>query len=195
MGRLPREPYRRLFRQALSLPPKDRLFFLEAQLDRLFWEQVRDRIDDLPRFDRAAAEEILGLRADLERFNLVHRGWRAGLGETLLQMGLPPLGTVYQERMVRRALAKEDAGSALRHLFPLPITGDPLSLNGELALARRLFRHLRRILRSHPFDISISLAAVLLKELESRDLLTTVEGLRFSRTREEIVPLLAGSGG
>jgi hypothetical protein len=46
-------------------------------------------------------------------------------------------------------------------------------------------------MRSHPFDLAIPLATVLLKELESRDVQAILSGLRLGRRREEIMPLLA----
>jgi hypothetical protein len=62
-------------------------------------------------------------------------------------------------------------------------------------LFRRLRRHLRQMLLSPPFDISVPLSALLLKELEGHDLRAILGGLRVGAGREEIDPFLTFAGG
>lgn len=192
---LPKALRQRLFaraiRQGLAAGAEQRLLRIELALDRAAWELILEPLYELSRADRAGVSELLDLRADLDRFNVVHRGWRAGLGERELMDALPPLGTAYPDRALRQALRCDDPEAALSRLFPLPGCNTPLSTDGEVALARRLFRYLERTLRSHPFDLAIPLATVLLKELECRDVQAILSGLRLGRRREEILPLLA----
>jgi vacuolar-type H+-ATPase subunit C/Vma6 len=181
-------------RQGLAAAEDQRLLSIELALDRAAWEAVRERLSELGWADRAAAAELLELRADLDRFNVVHRGWRAGLRESELLEALPPLGTAYPARDLRRALRSEDPEAGLNRLFPLSGFHAPLSIAGEVALARRLFRRLVETMRSHPFDLAIPLATVLLKELECRDVQAILSGLRLGRRQEEIMALLACAG-
>lgn len=191
IGALRQRHLARAIRQGLAAAEGQRLLSIELGLDRAGWEDIQECMNMLSWADRAAAVELLNLRADLDRFNVVHRSWRAGLKESDLLQALPPLGTAYPARGLRRALASDDPEAGLNRLFPLPDFQSPLSTAGEVALTRRLFRHLVMTMRSHPFDLAIPLATVLLKELESRDVQAILSGLRLGRRREEIMSLLA----
>ncbi len=187
---LPPSPYRRVVRQALLLRPEECLFRLETDLDRAFWNTLAARLASLSFFDRQAAREILGLRADLDRLRIVVRGWRESLPPGQVAAALPPLGSLFPRDRVRRALAAEEPETALRRLLPAVGGEDLLGAAGERLLQRRLYRELRRILRSPPFDLSIPLAVVLLKELETGDLQTVLEGLHFGAGKDGIVSRL-----
>jgi hypothetical protein len=95
----------RAIRQGLAAAEGQRLLSIELALDRAGWEDIQECMNKLSWADRAAAVELLNLRADLDRFNVVHRSWRAGLKESDLLLALPPLGTAYPARGLRRALA------------------------------------------------------------------------------------------
>jgi vacuolar-type H+-ATPase subunit C/Vma6 len=192
---LARTPWHKALRLAREAPPERRPLLLELMLERIFWDGVRQSLQELDGGDRAGAGELLNLRADLDRFNVAHRGWRAGLAEQELLDALPAMGTAFPEPQVRRALRSDDPEAALARLFPDKGIDSPLSPAGEVALSRRLHRRLRQALRSHPLDLSVSLAALLLKEQEVRDLQAVLSGLRLGRQKEEIVPCLACVGG
>jgi len=191
IGALRQRHLARAIRQGLVAAEEHRLLSIELALDRATWEAVRECLNGLSWADLAVAAELLNLRADLDRFNVVHRGWRAGLKESEILEALPPLGTAYPARDLRQALRSDDPEAGLCRLFPLSGFDTPLSTAGEVALTRRLFRHLVKTMRSHPFDLAIPLATVLLKELESRDIQAILSGLRLGRRREEIMTLLA----
>lgn len=191
---LRRRSYARALRHGLEAAEEKRLLSIELALDRAAWDDIAESLLDLNPGDRAEAAELLNLRADLERFNVVHRGWRGGLGERELLNALPPLGTAYPANRVRQALRSDDPEAGLKRIFPLSAGDNPLSAAGEVALLRRLFRELLKTMRSHPFDLAIPLATVLLKELESRDVQAILSGLRLGRPREDIAALLATAG-
>ena len=128
--------FARAIRQGLAAAEEQRLLRIELALDRTAWEPVLESLQGLNRADRAAAAELLNLRADLDRFNVVHRGWRAGLDESELFDALPPLGAAYPDRALRQALRGDDPEAALSWLFPLPGCNTPLSTDGEVALAK-----------------------------------------------------------
>lgn len=192
-ARLPSSPYRDVMRAALATAPEERLFRVESGLDRTFWESVREHSRCLARFDRLAALEILGMRADIDRCRVVGRGIRAGLPATTILSSLPPLGTLLPLRRVRLALKSENPTAAVARLLA-GIVDDPLATDTESLLFRRLYRHLRRILLSPPLDISVPLSALLLKELESRDLKTVFGGKRLGADREDIISFLSCYG-
>jgi len=191
--RLPLSPYRDVVRSTLKAEPEEHLFRLESGLERTFWEMVRDGCRRLPLFDRLAALEILGMRADIERSRVVGRGIRAGLPVATILSSLPPLGTLLPVRRVRIALKSEDPAAALTRLMK-GVVGDPLDTDGETFLLRRLYRHLRRTLISPPFDISVPLSSLLLMELETHDLKSIFGGKRLGAEREEILPFLSRQG-
>jgi vacuolar-type H+-ATPase subunit C/Vma6 len=191
---LPHHPFRAVFRKSLQVPPEKRLFYLETGLDREFWLEIKRLLGKLAPLDRMGAGDILRLRADFDRFNVVHRGFQAGLEEDTILAALPPLGNIYARGKVREALRSTSPAEGLARLFPLQDVPRPLSTEGETALWERLKRHLKRVLRSHPFDISISLAALLLKEMEIRNLETVLNGLRVERRGRISDFLVPGKG-
>jgi vacuolar-type H+-ATPase subunit C/Vma6 len=195
-GRLPRGPYRDVVRAALSAAPEDRLFRVESGLDRTFWVIVREHCRRLALFDRLAALEILGLRADIDRYRVLGRGMRAGLPTATILASLPPIGTFLPLRRVRIALNSENPTAAVARLMAgiVGIAADPLATDVESLLFRRLYRHLRRILISPPFDVSVPLSALLLMELEARDLKSVFGGKRLGAEREDILPFLSCYG-
>ncbi len=180
-GSLPIHSFGKIFRKALELPEDGRLFHLETGLDHEFWCRIGDLLGKLSLFERRGAGDILGFRADIDRFNLIHRGWRAGLEDALVLNVLPPMGSIYRRGWVREALRSSSPADALSRMFPLPHVPNPLSSEGETALWRRLYHRLQRALRSHPFNISVPLASLLLKEIEIRDLEVVLNGLRLKR--------------
>ena len=191
--RLPRTPYRDVVRAALATAPEERLFQVESGLDRTFWEMVREHSRRLPLFDRRAALEILGMRADIERCRVLGRGIRAGLPAAIILNSLPPLGTLLPTERVKRALKSENPAAAVARLMAAT-GGDPLGTEGETFLFRRLYRYLRRTLISAPFDVSVPLSSLLLMELETHDLKSIFGGKRVGFGREDILPFLSSYG-
>lgn len=191
--RLPRGPYREVLRAALRADPEERLFRVESGLDRKFWEMMREQSRRLALFDRQEAVEILGMRADIERFRVLGRGLRAGLPSSTILNSLPPFGTLLPVWRVQVALRSDNPAGAVGRLVA-GFGGDPLATEVEPLLFRRLNRHLRKVLVSPPFDISVPLSALLLMELETRDLKTVFGARRLGADREDILPFLSCSG-
>jgi vacuolar-type H+-ATPase subunit C/Vma6 len=191
---LPRHPFRAVLRETLELPSEERMFHLETGLDREFWKGIEKCLNRLAPLDRLGAKDILGLRADIDRFNVIHRGLQAGVkGETILD-ALPPIGTIYPTDRVRKALHSSSPAETLAGMFPLRKVSNPLSFEGEVALRRRLAYSLKRVLRSHPFDISVPLSSLLLKEMEIQNLEVVLNGLRTKRSERIAAFLATGKG-
>ncbi len=192
---LARHPLRAVLGGITQISPERRLHLLEVRLDLFFWAEVRERLLELAPFDRRAALEILGLRADVDRWQVVQRGWAAGLEAEEILAALPPLGSSLDSSAVEKALLAEQPGERLREVFPVKGIADPFGPAGETVLFRRLYWQLRRTLVAPPFDIAIPLSAVLLKELEVRDLQVILSGLRLGREPENIAPFLVSTEG
>ena len=187
---LRKTPYGEALRSGLGRTGEQRLFLLETDLERIFWAQVRDSVRDLSFFDRQAAAELFGLRADIEIFNLLVRGLEAGMENEDIQTGLPPFGMLFTPERVSRILGRDDPQGALQAHLPSKV--ENLSgPEGNVVLYRRMYRILQKRLREPPFDISASLAALLLKEIENRDLRIVLGGLRFEKEPEDLQDLLA----
>ncbi len=191
---LPPSAFRRIIHNSADLPAEKRLFTLESALDRAYWQGIALRLKRLASLDRFGAGEILSLRADIDRFNVIHRGLQAGLEARAILAILPPGDGAFSIGRLRNVLALASPIEALAEVFPVPEVSNPLSPEGEVALWRRLRRHLRRVLRSHPFDISISLAALLLKEIEVRDLEVVLSALRLGKSDQIDELLTTGKG-
>lgn len=188
-------PYRNLLRGATSVAPEDRLFYLDSALERIFWTRLVERLAELAFFDRLDAREILGMRADIDRFRVIGRGIHAGLPAETILFALPPLGTLIPPRQVRKALAAADPPAACRQLLTAATRAPFNERGGEVFLFRRLHRRLQKTLRSAPFDISVPLSALLLKELEIRDLLAVLSGQRLGANGKELTSFLSCQGG
>lgn len=193
-GRLPPGDFRDLLRGSMPTEPEERLFSLDSALERIFWARLSERLAELPYFDRLAAREILGMRADIDRFRVIGRGLHAGLPAKTILAALPPLGTLLPHKQVHKALAAADPTAACRQLLSAAIRAPFNEREGEVLLFRRLHRHLQKTLRSAPFDISASLSALLLKELEIRDLQAVLSGQRLGADRQELPSLLSCLG-
>jgi vacuolar-type H+-ATPase subunit C/Vma6 len=193
-GSLPRHPFRVVLRETLEMPAEERLFHLETGLDGEFWIGIEKQLNRLSPLDRLGAKDILALRADIDRFNVIHRGLQAGLKEEIILNALPSIGTIYPRSRVRKALRSASPAETLAGMFPLHKVSKPFSSEGEVALRRRLARFLERVLRSHPFDISVPLASLLLKEMEIQNLEAVLNGLRMKRSDRIAAFLATGKG-
>lgn len=186
---LHKTPYGEALRSGLGRTGEQRLFYLESDLERIFWKQVRDSVRSLSFFDRRAAGELFGLRADIETFNLLVRALEAGMENEDIQTGLPSFGMLFTPERVGRVLGRDDPLDALQ--ADLPSKVENLSgPEGDVVLYRRMYRILQTRLREPPFDISASVSALLLKEIENRDLRIVLGGLRFQKEPEDLQDLL-----
>jgi vacuolar-type H+-ATPase subunit C/Vma6 len=194
-ARLPAGPYRELLYANPPSPGKDHPGRLENGLIRTYWQMVASAIERLPAFDRAAAGEILGLRAAIDALRILQRGRDADLDTERILGAWPAPARLLDPERLRRALRSADPGDALRNLLRRAVPGEEPGEDLEMALRRRLYRELRRQLVSAPFDISIPLATLLLKELEVMDLQGILGGLRYGLPPDGIKPFLSSLKG
>lgn len=169
-------------------PPEVRLRVVEDALAARFWAGIEKRLAALTSFDRAAATEIFALRGDVEVLRRAQRGVAAGLSAEAILAALPPARLLAAGRL-ESALRTENPAAVLAALLP------PGEGSGELRLLRHLRRSLLRVRRAPPFDVSLSLAAVLLMELALRDALALLGGLRLRLPAAAIEAALVCAGG
>jgi len=194
--RLPAGPYREVLRDHLKNADLEGPEPLENGLIRVYWDRVADRVRRLPPFDRAAAGEILALRADIDALRILRRGRKAGLEAERILAAWPPPARLLDPERVRGVMRSADSEEGLRRLLQRTIGSDLESDEAlESALRRRLYRELRRSLLSAPFDIAVPLSVLLLKELEVTDLRGVLGGLRFGLEPDRIIPFVVGLEG
>lgn len=171
------------------------LFGLEAALDRLYYPELSSRIERLKPWDRVV-ESLVG--DEIDQVNLM---W---LLRYRLNYGLSPAETYYLlvpvtgrvradelKRLVRQETIAGVAGQLPEHPFAALMGRCRTVWQVEVELLRYRARNARRHLREAAFTLGEGLALLVLREMEIRDLLAVLEGVRFGRSRAEIVEQLA----
>ena len=189
---LPAGPYRQVLENRSGTVVPSSTALIENRICHAYWQEVAFACDRLSAFDRLAAREILGLRADIDALRILRRGRETGLSADQLLRLWPPLAQLVDPGRLRRVLRSAVPEAGLQQLLQRAVGGDGASAGYENALRRRLQRELRRNLVCAPFDISLPLSVLLLKELEIMDLEGLLAGLRYGLGPREIVPFFAG---
>lgn len=195
-ARLPPGPYREVLRGHLKNADLEGPEPLENGLIKVYWDRLAEVAGRLPPFDRAAAGEILSLRADIDALRILRRGLKAALGTDMILGLLPPMSRLLDKERLRRVLRSGAAEEGLDRLLQRSLGSDLENDESiETAVRRRLYGELRRCLLSAPLDISVPLSALLLKELEVANLQGILGGLRFELDPDRIIPFVAGLEG
>jgi V/A-type H+-transporting ATPase subunit C len=171
------------------------LFGLEAGLDRLYYPELRDRIERLKPWDRAVETLVSD---EIDQVNLM---W---LLRYRLNYGLSPAETYYLlvpvtgrvgadelKRLVRQETIAGVAQQLAAHPFGALLARSQALWQVEVGLWRYRAQNARRVLREAAFTLGEGLALLVLREIEIRDLLAVLEGVRFGRSRAEIGEQLA----
>ena len=171
------------------------LFGLEAALDRLYYPELRARIERLKPWDRVV-ESLVG--DEIDQVNLMwllryRLNYRLSPAETYYLL-VPVTGRVAAEelkRLVRQETIAGVAGQLAEQPFGALISRCHAVWQVEVALWRYRARNARRLIRDAAFTLGEGLALLVLREIEIRDLLAVLEGVRFGRSRAEIAEQLA----
>lgn len=190
-ARLPTGPYRAVLQGNGAAARSDGLAALENRLLLTYWQAVAAATARLPALDRFAAAEILGFRADIDALRILRRGRQAALDVDRVLQFWPPLARLFDPARLRRVLRSDNPDAGLRQLLARAVVEESNGDHLEAALCRRLRRELRRGLVSPPFDITVPLSALLLKELEVMDLTGILAGLRFGLAPAEVSSLVS----
>lgn len=189
-ARLTKGPYREVLVAFSKALPKEGLSLLENRLCQRYWQEVEDAAQRLAPLDRGAAKELLGLRADIDALRVLHRGQTAALSWAQVWECWPPLARLDAPERLRLRFR---AGGTVTEMLPsLRRFSIPEGQDIEAVLRRRLHRELRSHLVSAPFDISVPLSLLLLKELEVLDLQGILAGLSYGLAPRDILPFVSG---
>lgn len=194
---LPPGPYRDLLRKNLRSPERTGdPALLDDGLLLCYWRQVAACCARLPSLQRRQAENVLGRRADIDLFRLLWRARRSSLPPATLRDRFPPLGLGRElsGKHLTTSLFWQRVRRRFPGIFEPPEYGDAAGARSETALLRRLRLELWSLLREAPFGIAGVLAALLLKELEIRDLQAISAGKRYRLPPAEIEELLCCLG-
>lgn len=191
--RLPETPYREAL-EACARPETGRDFgACEDALLRTYWEGVDRAVSRLPLFDRPEARDLLGLRADIDASRIILRACRRQRSPAETAAGWPALTRHFPAGRLHRLPCPEAAEDSVMKLLGAR-AGKKSGGDVETVLWRELNREARQALRHSPLGIGVPLAALLLKEQETLDLLGLLGGQRYRLPAEEIRPLLRSGG-
>ncbi|MEI8011565.1 MAG: V-type ATPase subunit [Candidatus Omnitrophota bacterium] len=191
-------PYRHVLAGAATRYRKTgSLFYLEAAMDRDYFNRLWEEIDCLPHADRTAAARLVGVEVDMENISgllRLRRYYDFPSGDLALIM--LPRGYRINERMLRLAFVKEGFADTLKDmavrpyqdlgaLFAKAMDHAGLSLL-EGVLFQTLFSEARRVMRGFPFTIGTILAYLILKRAETRKLMSIFYGKNHGFSSDRI---------
>ena len=168
------------------------VFFLENALDRYFYSTLYRAVTVQKKADRDAAERLIGLQVDVENIRTLARIDsyydldKADLAATYIDI---PAGKISPRKM-----GDESLESIIANRFPdLPSlsSGSQSVLSKvdfiETVLEEELIRQVHKTLAGNPFTVGIILSYFILKNLESRKIMSVLNEKRYSQIRREPV--------
>jgi len=184
-------------REARRIHERDpTLFGLEAALDRRYYSELRDRVERLKPRDRQAVEALVADEIDQVNLMWLFRyrvNYRLSPGETyyLLIPVMGRLGAEELKRLARQQTLEAMAKELTREPFASLLRRSQTVRHAEIELLRNRARGAARALREAAFSLGEGLALLVLQEMETRDVIAALEGVRFGNSREDIEEQLA----
>jgi len=172
------------------------LFGLDAALDRVYYPELWQQVKRLDPADRAAVEDLVALEIDqvnllwLLRYRL---NYRLSPAETYYLL-VPVTGRVTAaqlKELVRQESLAAMAASLTVEPWRALLAPCASIWQVEVALWRYRARHARRMLTQAVFTLGEALALLILIEIEIRDLVAVLEGIRLGASRRDIDEQLA----
>jgi|TARA_B100001964_G_scaffold147856_1_gene162911 V/A-type H+-transporting ATPase subunit C len=194
-------PLRHWIRAARQLYERDpTLFGLDAALDRLYYAEVWQKMEQLDVGDRTSVKKLMQLEIDqinllwLLRYRL---NYRLSPAETYYLL-LPVTGHISSTQL--QELVREDSLTAITaRLSPRPfrelLTPCESIWEIEVEMWRYRARQARRLLVQAVFTLGEALAFLLLKVVEVRDLVALLEGTALSVEKRGVRQQLVGVQG
>jgi V/A-type H+-transporting ATPase subunit C len=167
------------------------LFGLEAALDRRYYSELWDRVEQLKPWDRQAVEALVADEIDQVNLMWLFRyrlNYRLSPAEAYYLL-VPVMGRLGAEELKRLARQQSLEGMAMaltREPFASMVRRSQTLRQVEIELSRHRARAAARALREAAFTLGEGLALLVLREIERRDLIAVLEGVRFGNSREEI---------
>lgn len=174
------------------------LFPLEVALDLNYWRTLWVKANRLPTQDRTQAMRVLGPLIDMINvmWALRYRVYHHLSEEEVINYTLP-LSYRVRDDDIRAIAAGADIPRVIERIYPGLTNVDNLLEEPEaglprleLQLQRRVREQFNAVFSGYPFHIGLSLAFLLLNELELQDLTVLVEAKATGMSTEEFAPYL-----
>jgi V/A-type H+-transporting ATPase subunit C len=197
-------PYAQIIEKYRVHVTEDRsLFFLEAALDRFFFETLTSEADRLSAADRARAQHLIGLEIDLQNISWIIRYKTFyALTENEIEALLIPRGLTFSRDSIRQAYSDHGALQVVEHLvrsrYPglsALVSAPPASAAARLELIEQILGHvmkheIHRALTGNPFTICIIIAYFILKKNEIKRVITVLNAKKYDLSEDRIESLV-----
>ncbi|HNQ50967.1 MAG TPA: V-type ATPase subunit [Candidatus Omnitrophota bacterium] len=172
-------------------------FYLEAALDVDYYERLIACIAKFSSVDRAVASRILGIEVDIENINWLIRlrkYYSLGIGE-MLEWFIPGGQWIHKDE-VRKYYTTDGLAKVVESvsLGPYARIKDLAQDNVMLIenfLYEVLLREVKLALSGFPFTIGTVMGYLVLKQKETRNVLSLLHAKEYGWQKEEIAPLLS----
>jgi V/A-type H+-transporting ATPase subunit C len=197
-------PYSDVLRKAAGrVESQESLFAAEIELDRFFYMQLLQNIQELVSKDREIARKIIGVEIDIQNVNWLIRFksvYDLPLEEAI--RCIIPQGRSMDEETARRIYTSENPSEMLsafiKKIYPaLLSTASSQSQDSasrflllEAVLNQILMQEVRRALQGYPFTIGTILAYFVLKKEEIKRILTLINAKNYELSEERIRRIL-----
>ncbi|MBU2103090.1 MAG: V-type ATPase subunit [Candidatus Omnitrophota bacterium] len=175
---------------------KNASFYLEAALDRDYYVRARSLIENLSSTDKRVALRILGIEIDIENINWLIRlrkYYVLGIGEMLPL--IIPGGEKITTDVVRNFYATDGVGKVVDAVALGPYARIKELVNENVAFVESflyeiLLREVRRTLAGFPFTIGTVLGYLILKNRETRNIVSLLYGKNYGFGRDTLLSLM-----
>jgi len=172
------------------------VFYLEVALDVDYYTRLFALVDTLSSTDRKIARGILGVAVDIENINWLIRlrkYYALGMGQ-MLDWVLPG-GTWITKETVRHLYASDGLPKVVESvaLGPYAAIREMVEENVgsiEKFLYEFLFREIKRALSGFPFTIGTVLGYLLLKQNETKNVISLLNAKNLGLSKQEIEQLI-----
>lgn len=170
---------------------RSQLFYMEMNLDRLYYRMLKEDAEKLDDDDRKIFEEVLGKNVDLLNIEWIYRGIKYYnlLPEELINYTLLG-GYEFNYKDIKELCYLRDVEKFVeailntKYSFLFDTKGD-VDLFMERRIERYMYFEFLKYLKMGKMDITVSAAYIHLLEYEVRDLISTIEAVRYRLDFEE----------
>jgi len=171
-------------------------FYLEAALDVDYYKRLIECISKFSSTDRKAASRILGVEVDIENINWLIRMrkyYSLGIGE-MLEWFIPGGQWIHKDD-VRKYYTTDGLAKVVESVSLGPYAGIKVIAQQNVMMIENflyevLLREVKFTLSGFPFTIGTIMGYLILKQRESRNILSLLHAKKYGWQREEVASLL-----
>lgn len=171
------------------------IFYMEMNLDRLYFKELKDQSLNLGYLDKKIFEDILGENVDLLNIEWIYRGLKFYnlLPEELINYTLPN-GSVFNYNQLKEMCYSDvekikEIVLNTKYSFLFEADKD-IDLYMEIKIERYLYNKFKIAFKKGKLDLAVSIAYIHLLEFEIRDIISILESKRYGLTLEDTVEYL-----